>query len=48
MKLKLKYPVFVRPDKNGEYNNATAQRLIAAGLAVEIKPGREKGWKKGA
>ena len=49
MKIRLKYPVFPKPDpKTGEYDKITAQRLIAAGLAEEIKPGREKGWKKGA
>lgn len=35
MKLKLKYPVNVRPDpKTGEYDETVGKRLIAAGLAT--------------
>ena len=32
-KLRLKYPVFARADKNGEYPDSVAKRLVAAGLA---------------
>lgn len=34
MRLKLKAPICIRPDKNGEYPEAIGKRLIAAGIAV--------------
>lgn len=42
MKLKIKYCLYVRPNKDGEYDEFVAKRLIAAGLAVEDKSKSEK------
>jgi len=44
MKLKPRYALTVRPDKDGEYPDDIARRLIAAGLADPIteKPKRKE------
>jgi hypothetical protein len=42
MKLKFKTFINVKPDKNGEYPEAVARRLIASGVAIEDKKENRK------
>ena len=41
-KLKLKYGINVKPDKNGEYPPAVADRLVRGGLAKDVTPKKSK------
>jgi hypothetical protein len=47
MRLRLKHPVCIRPDPNGEYPEIVGKRLIAAGLATLETASLEIGEKRG-